>query len=185
MTWLKQVWSHEVSIAGLPLAETDEADLAVDLALREVPGTPAMLDAQVLRFKNPDRKARFVFVMPALSSDPAVRDAFFLSLMDVQNRTHEAWVLDATRYLNHPLRAATSRKYIPAALDLVREIQRTGDIFFPKRWADASLAGYQSARDAATVRAFLASLPTDYPPRLRWVVLSAADPLFRAAKVLK
>jgi aminopeptidase N len=102
----------------------------------------------------------------------------------MKNRTHEAWVLDAARYLNHPLRAAWSRKYIPAALGLVLEIQRTGDIFFPKRWADASLGGYQSAQDAAEVRAFLTSLPPDYPPRLRWVLLSAADPLFRAVKLL-
>ncbi len=185
MAWLKQVWSHDVSIAGLPLAEADEADLTVDLALREVPGTPALLDAQLLRFKNPDRKARFLFIMPALSADPAVRDAFFDSLKDVKNRTHEAWVLDAARYLHHPLRAAASRKYIPAALNLVREIQRTGDIFFPKRWADASLSGYASAQDSADVRAFIANLPADYPPRLRWVLLSAADPLFRAAKLLK
>ena len=122
--------------------------------------------------------------MPALSADPAVRDAFFASLKDVKNRTHEAWVLDAARYLNHPLRAAASRKYIPGALDRVLEIQRTGDIFFPKRWADASLGGYQSIREATQVRAFINNLPADYPPRLRWVLLSAADPLFRAAKLL-
>jgi len=185
LAWLKQVWSHEATIAGLPLAEPDEADLALDLALREVPDTAMMLDDQLLRFKNPDRRDRFQFVIPALSADPAVRDAFFAGLKDVKNRTHEAWVLDAVRYLNHPLRAASSRKYIPAALDLVREIQRTGDIFFPKRWADAALGGYQSGQEAAQVRAFIDSLPADYPPRLRWVLLSAADPLFRAATLLK
>ena len=88
------------------------------------------------------------------------------------------------RYLNHPLRAASSKKYIVPALDLVPEIQRTGDIFFPKRWADASLAGYQSVQTAAEVRAFIDHLPADYPPRLRWVLLSAADPLFRASRLL-
>ena len=70
------------------------------------------------------------------------------------------------------------------ALELVREIQRTGDIFFPKRWADATLGGYQSVQTAAEVRAFIDELPADYPPRLRWVLLSSADPLFRAAKIL-
>ncbi|MGB7218180.1 MAG: M1 family aminopeptidase [Vicinamibacterales bacterium] len=184
LAWLKQVWSHEVTIALLPLAEPDEADLAFDLALREVPGTAMMLDAQLLRFKNPDRKARFQFVIPALSADPAVRDAFFAGLKDVKNRTHEAWVLDAARYLNHPLRAASSRKYIRPSLDLVLEIQRTGDIFFPKRWADAALSGYQSGQEAAEVRTFINSLPADYPPRLRWVVVASADQLFRAAKLL-
>ena len=45
---------------------------------------------------------------PALSSDPAARDAFFVSLKDVSNRRHEAWVLDGISYLHHPLRAAQS-----------------------------------------------------------------------------
>jgi aminopeptidase N len=82
------------------------------------------------------------------------------------------------------LRAATSKKYIRPALALVREIQQTGDIFFPKRWADATLSGYQSVQTAAEVRDVIAHLPVDYPTRLRWVLLSSADPLFRAAKVL-
>ena len=93
-------------------------------------------------------------------------------------------VLDAARYLNHPLRAAVAKRHVRAALELTREIQRTGDIFFPKRWADASLAGYQSMQEATEVRAYITKLPADYPPRLRWVLLSAADPLFRAAKLL-
>src|SRR4030095_2280827 len=110
-------------------------------------------------------KARFAFVMPALSRNPAVRDAFFDSLNDVANRRHESWVLAAARYLHHPLRAPYSKKYIRPALALVEEIQRTGDIFFPKRWADATLNGYQSVQTAAEVRAFIDQLPATYPPR--------------------
>jgi aminopeptidase N len=182
--WLEQVWAHEAKIPGLPLAETDEAELALDLAVRDVAGADQLLATQVVRFQNPDRRARFVFVMPAVSHDAAVRDRFFDSLKDVANRRHEAWVLDAARYLNHPLRAAASKKYVRPALDLVLEIQRTGDIFFPKRWADATLSGYQSVQTAADVRSVIDHLPADYPPRLRWVLLSAADPLFRAAKLL-
>ena len=100
----------------------------------------------------------------------------------MRNRSREAWVLDAARYLHHPLRAAASRKHLRPALELVREIQRTGDIFFPKRWADATLSGYQSVQTAAEVRSFIDGLPADYPPRLRWVLLASADPLFRAAR---
>jgi aminopeptidase N len=185
ITWLDQVWRHNLKIEGLPLSEADESDLALDLAVRDVVDAPAMLATQRDRIKNADRRARFAFVMPAVSADAGVRDAFFESLKDLKNRAHEAWVLEAARYLNHPLRAAASAKYLPAALTLVREIQRTGDIFFPKRWSDATLAGYQSAEDAATVRAFIDHLPDDYPPRLRWVLLSSADPLFRAAALAK
>ena len=55
---------------------------------------------------NPDRKARFEFVMPALSDRPETRDAFFQSLADVKNRRREPWVVEGVSYLNHPLRGA-------------------------------------------------------------------------------
>ena len=92
-------------------------------------------------------------------------------------------MLEAARYLHHPLRAAASKKLVRPALEMVLEIQRTGDIFFPKRWADATLGGYQAVPTASEVRAFIDALPPDYPPRLRWVLLSSADPLFRAARI--
>jgi aminopeptidase N len=183
LAWLEEVWSHGATIDGLPLSENDESDLALDLALRDINGAATLLETQLVRIRNADRQARFRFVMPAASGDPAVRDAFFESLADVKNRAHESWVLDGVELLNHPLRTSSSRKYITPALDLVWEIQRTGDIFFPKRWADAALGNYQSVQTAAEVRAFIRDLPADYPQRLRWVLLSAADPLFRSAKL--
>ncbi len=180
--WLERVWRRDEKVPGLPLAETDESELALDLAVRDVPAAEEILKTQLDRIKNPDRKARFAFVMPALSRDAAVRERFFESLKDVNNRRREAWVLEAARYLHHPLRASVSKKLVVPALSLVREIQQTGDIFFPKRWADATLSGYQSVQTAAEVRAFIERLPPDYPARLRWVLLSAADPLYRAAR---
>lgn len=68
---------------------------------------------------------------------------------------------------------------------MVREIRDTGDIFFPKRWADATLGGHRSAEAAADVHAYLDSLPADFPQRLRWVLLASADSLFRAATVVR
>jgi aminopeptidase N len=183
--WLEQVWRRDVKVRGLPLSETDEADLALDLAVRDVSAAEEILASQLARFTNTDRKARFAFVTPALSRDAEARARFFESLKDVSNRQREAWVLEAARYLHHPLRAASSKKLVRPALELVREIQRTGDIFFPKRWADATLGGYQAVQTAAEVRAFIDGLPHDYPHRLRWVLLSSADPLFRAAKLLR
>jgi aminopeptidase N len=121
--------------------------------------------------------------MPALSSDQGDRDGFFASLADVANRRHEPWVLDGLRALHHPLRGTSSDTYIAPSLALLREIQRTGDIFFPKRWMDATLGGHSSPAAAETVRGFLASLPADYPDRLRRIVLSSADLLFRSARM--
>lgn len=184
VTWLERVWRREIRIPNLPLAEADEAELALELAVRDVPGAAVILEAQLARMTNADRKARFAFVMPALSSDAAQREGFFETLKNPANRRREAWVLEAMRYLHHPLRAASSKKLVIDALMLVREIQRTGDIFFPKRWVDATLWGYQSPQTAADVRRFIDELPADYPARLRWVLLASADPLFRAAKIL-
>jgi aminopeptidase N len=185
IAWLERVWRRDEPVRGLPLAETDESDLAIDLAIRDVPNAGDILRTQLDRITNPDRHARFAFLMPAASSDPAVRATFFDGLRDVRNRAREAWVIDAMRVLHHPLRAPASAALVGPSLDLVREIQRTGDIFFPKRWADATLSGYQSVDVASTVRTFIDTLPRDYPPRLRWVLQASADPLFRAARLIE
>jgi len=180
---LERIWRRDEAIPGLTLSEDDEADLALELAVRNVPEAAAILDAQRERIGNPDRKARFTFVMPAASPAAADRAAFFERLTDVANRQREAWVLEGLRYLHHPLRAETSQAFVIPALRMVRDIQRTGDIFFPKRWADATLDGYRTPELADEVRQFIEALPDDYPQRLEWVLLSAADPLFRAAAI--
>jgi aminopeptidase N len=161
LDWLRRVWAREEKVPGVPLSEADESELALELAVRGV--SPAeVVNAQLARIQNPDR---------------------FESLKDVDNRRREAWVLEAARYLHHPVRQESSRALVVPALELVHEIQRTGDIFFPKRWTDATLGGYQSEVAAAEVRRFIDGLPGDYPPRLRWVLLASADPLFRAARL--
>ena len=91
-------------------------------------------------------------------------------------------MLEAVNYLHHPLRAESALQYIPASLAMLEEIQRTGDIFFPKRWMDATLSGHSSASAAQLVRTFLAELPSTYPDRLRRIILSSADDLFRATR---
>ena len=176
---LERVWRRDEKIPGLVLSEADEIELALEIAVREGPSGNEVLHGQHQRTKDPDRKARLAFVMRALSSDPAAREAFFASLLEVENRRREAWVLEALRYLHHPLRAAHSERFVPPSLGLLLEIQRTGDIFFPKRWLDATLRGHQSSSAAQTVNRFLAALPPDYPPRLRKVILSSADELLR------
>jgi aminopeptidase N len=167
----------------LRLSETDYIRLAEELAVRDVPQADRLLAAQLERTLNPDRKAQFAFVTPALSGDVKVRDAWFASLSDVANRRREPWVLDGLRYFHHPLRASASEPYIPKGLTMLLEIQRTGDIFFPKRWMDVTLSGYQSPSAAATVQTFVEGLPQTYPERLRRIILSSADDLFRAARM--
>src|SRR5205823_14083768 len=116
--------------------------LAEEIAVRGTSDAASMLDRQVERTKNPDRKAQLQFVRPAISANAGERDAWFAALADPANRRHEPWVLEGLRYLHHPLRAGASERYIEPSLVLLREIQRTGDIFFPKRWMDATLGNY-------------------------------------------
>jgi len=183
VAWLERVWRKSENVPGLTLAEPDYITLALELAVREPAAWKYILDEQLARIENPDRKARFAYVRPALSADQGVRDSFFERLREVAFRQREAWVLEGLAYLHHPLRAAASEKYIPPSLGMLREIQRTGDIFFPKRWMDATLGGHSSATSARMVTRFLAELPQDYPDRLRRVILSSSDGLFRASGV--
>jgi aminopeptidase N len=183
LAWLERVWGQAEQVPGLTLAEPDYITLALELTVREVPGWQRILDEQQERIQNPDRKAQFEFVKPALSANAATRDAFFASLSDVKNRRRESWVLQAIGYLHHPLRAAASEKYITPSLELLAEIQRTGDIFFPKRWADATLSGHQSASAAHRVNDFLGKLPENYRERLRRIILSSSDDLIRLRRI--
>jgi aminopeptidase N len=179
--WLERVWRRVETIPGLTFAEPDEITMAMELAVREVPNWKEILDTQLARTQNPDRNARFAFVMPALSADPVIREQSFARFQNVENRRREPWVLESVAYLNHPLRAAHATRFVRPALDLLQEIRRTGDIFFPTRWMESTLAGHRSPEVAATVREFLVANPR-YPERLRWVVLTAADELFRATR---
>jgi aminopeptidase N len=180
VAFLERVWRRQEKIPGLTLSEPDEATMALELAVRAVPASAAIVEEQRGRFQNPDRRARFEFVMPAVADRPEARDAFFAGLSDVANRRREPWVIEGMRYLNHPLRAEESLRYLRPALGLLREIQRTGDIFFPKNWMDATLNGHNTRAAADVVRGFIAE-EKDYPVRLRRIVLQTADDLFRAA----
>jgi aminopeptidase N len=182
VTRLEAIWETELEIPGLTLSEPDYVGLAYQLALREVPGWDEILARQEERIENPDRRERFAFMRPALSADSSVRDRFFESLADPTNREREPWVLQAVGYLHHPLRAESAIPYVGPSLELLEEIQRTGDIFFPKRWLDVTLGGHASVEVADIVREFLEAHP-DYPPRLRAKILQSADLLFRTARL--
>jgi aminopeptidase N len=178
MQRLSGIWSREKKIADLPLSENDECRLALELAVRG----RDILGAQLERIQNKDRKAQFAFVMPALSGDAGVRRKWFEALRDRANRAREPWVLEGLSYLHHPLRAGASEVFLLPSLRMLEEIQRTGDIFFPQRWMNTTLANHHSLAAAVTVRQFLAGLPAGYPDRLRKTILTAADDLFRLSK---
>ncbi len=176
---LRDIWSGNMSIEGLPLSENDLIALAQSLAIRLPADAETILAAQLERTENQDNRRKLEFIAPSLSADESVRDAFFASLADGGQREVEPWVLEALENLHHPLRIAQSEKYVLASLELLEEIQATGDIFFPSRWLDATLANHRSSSAVSTVSDFLAARP-DYSAQLRAKILQAADPLFRA-----
>jgi aminopeptidase N len=83
------------------------------------------------------------------------------------------------------LREADALHFIRPSLELLPEVQRTGDIFFPQRWMDAALWGHRSPAAARIVRDFLSRHSgtgrPDLVQRLQWTVLTAADDLFRVS----
>jgi len=180
---LEGVWQGEVEIPDLPFSEEDRTSMAMVLALHQVPGWEGILQAQTENIQNPDRKDRFIFLRPSLDPDPGIREAFFQELLDPENREKEPWVLSALSNLHHPLRRHHARSFIRPSLEILEEIQRTGDIFFPGRWVGATLGSHNTPEAAEVVRGFLEDRP-DFPFRLRLKVLQGADPLFRAVEIL-
>jgi len=90
-------------------------------------------------------------------------------------------VEQAMAFLNHPSRQNEAVEYILPALDKLQEIQRTGDIFFPKNWLDALLKGHSSRKAADVVKQFLNEHP-NYPENLKLKILQSADHLLRQEK---
>jgi len=160
------------------LSENELCTLALTLALKGHTGAELIIAEQRERIAGKERLEKFDFVIPAVSADTAVRDAFFDSLRDPANREREPWVLEALGYLHHPSVAERSEQYILPSLELLEEIKSTGDIFFPGSWISTTLAGHRSPEARETVEKFLDEHP-DYPADLRLKILQAADHLFR------
>ena len=176
------IWRGEMEIEGLNLSETDYISMAGNLAIKMPEKSGEIISTQLDMIENSDRKRRFEFISPALSGDQQVRDEFFESLKEEKNRQTESWVLSALGYLHHPLRVDVSEEYIFSSLELLQEIQVTGDIFFPTRWLDVTLGSYSSDTAVQTVRDFLEERP-DYNDQLRMKILQSADGMFRANSI--
>lgn len=176
---LWDVFAAGSGFRGLPLSVRDQMNLACELAIRLPERCGQIFETMEGRIGNPDLLREFRFFWPSVSPEKAVRDSVFRSLLEPQNRAVEPWAESALSYLNHPLRAGDAVDYILPGLEELQEVQRTGDIFFPKNWAVALLDGHDSPQAAEAVRDFLASHP-DYPPLLKTKLLQSADHLFRA-----
>ena len=176
---LREFWSGEKELEGVEFSERDFCDMALELAVREVDGWQDILERQLSRIKNDKLKSEFSFVMRAASPVPEIREDFFDSLKDPYNRRHEPWVLSALYYLHHPLRNYDSLRFIEESLDMLQEIERTGDIFFPKSWVETTMMYHSSEGAYEVVKRFI-SEHQDYPQRLMRIVRRAMYYLSRS-----
>ena len=178
---LEFIWREKKKVHDLVLSEEDKLGLAFELALKRPFREKEILEKQLTDTKNPDRKQRMKFVMPALSAEEATRQAFFESLKIDENREHEAWVLEALDYLHHPLRTS-SVQFLSPSLEMLETIQLTGDIFFPQRWLHHTFSNYATDEAVNIAENFLISHP-DYPLYLRNKIRQALDQTKRGASL--
>lgn len=181
---LYAIWNKEKVIQSLKLNEDDYTNMAMNLAIFKHAKADEILNKTRTTITNPDKQKRFEFLLPSLSKDELVRDAFVKSLKDDENREKESWVGVGLANINHPLRQESAQKYIRFSLDLVEEIQRTGDIFFPKDWLNNTIGKYSSKYAFDEVQRFLKENP-NFSPILKRKLLQATDGLYRAQNIKK
>ncbi|MDV3568689.1 aminopeptidase [Elizabethkingia anophelis] len=180
---LYTIWKSQTAPQGITLNDEDFTNLALALSLRNNNNND-LLQEQLTRIKNPDRINRFKIIMKAASSDKKIRDEFFNSLAERQNRSNESAVGSALGYLHHPLRQHTSINYLPQTLELLKEIQKTGDIFFPDNWLRSTFSSYQNPKALTVVNRFIQQNP-DYNSILKNKILQATENLRRVQKLVK
>lgn len=176
--WVYRIWEAEAGPEGLRLDESDYMKMAYELGIRMPDQSSRICRVQAGRLSNPDRLREFEYISRALVPEEARRDSLFTSLLKAENRRIEPWTATVLYYLNHPQRQTEALKYIRPSLEMLQEIQRTGDIFFPKNWVHAALRAHHSCQAADTVKQFLETHP-DYPVLLKNKILQSADHLFR------
>ena len=179
---LYELWDKNKAFNNLNLNENDYTNLAFKLAVYKHAKAKEILKTQLTRIQNPDRKNRFEWLMPTVSNEDMDRTSFMNSLQKVENRNNESWVNTALNNIHHPLHQKESVKQVGLCVDLLEEIQLTGDIFFPKRWLQSSVGNYTSNEALQQIEAYLKENP-NLKPTLKNKLLQVTDMLYRAQKI--
>lgn len=175
---LYALWKDGKAPAGYSLSENDYISLSYGLAIQMPDKADEIVATQQARIINPDRKRQYAFISPSVSPRKEVRDSVFASLLVAGNRRVEPWASAALSNLNCQLRQKEAVGYIRPALEVLQEVQRTGDIFFPRDWVRALLSGHTSPEAKKEVDDFFATHP-DYPVLLSNKIRQQADHLYR------
>ncbi len=155
------------------LTEDDYMALSYQLAIRKPELWQSILNKERGQIHGIDRQREFDYISRGCNPDKAEQDKLFESLLHKENRSIEPWTQKLLSILNCELREPYSNKYITPALNILREIQLTGDIFFPKGWVTSLLSGHKSEEAKKLVTDFIAS-HKEYPTALMNKLLQAA-----------
>ncbi|MFD1294966.1 M1 family metallopeptidase [Lutibacter holmesii] len=178
MALLFRIWNKQETIENLILNKDNYTRLAQLLALYGHPDAQEILKKSKSELTNPDKIKRFEFLVPALASNPAERAAYFESFKEAKNREKENWVQTACSFIHHPLRQKYTIESVAISLELLEEIQETGDIFFPLGWLNSTIGMYTSKEAYSLVTQYVSSHP-DLDPNLKLKLLQATDNLYR------
>ena len=169
-TKIKDMWEAQ----QLPfLNERNQMSMAYHLAMSFPEAWKEIIDKQRERLTSDDRRKEFDFVSRACTPDQEEQEKLFLSLLQAENRSVEPYAAGMLRLLNNYRREPFNNRFIRQGLDVLEEVQRTGDIFFPLDWCNALLGGHKSKEAKEEVEKFLKDHP-DYPVSLKNKLLQAA-----------
>jgi aminopeptidase N len=173
-----QIWKNQDTFTGIDLSERDMINLSYQLAVHLPDKADSIVEEQLARISNSDRREEYLFISPAVSSNKIVRDRVFNALLMADNRSVEPWASSALSLLNHRLREKEALGYIRAGLGALEEVQQTGDIFFPTAWLRSLLSGHTSVEARQEIEAFWEEHP-NYSLMLSNKIWQQADHLYR------
>lgn len=174
-----RIFNQTESLPNVSLSQEDMINLSYNLAIYFPENAKEIVYRELARIKDPDKVKEYKFISAAVSPRQHVRDSVFASLLIAENRTIEPWVLKSLSLLNHPSRQSESLKYIRPALDLLPEIQKTGDIFLPQNWVDALLRGHTSIEAFNIVDQYISEKESSLHPMLMNKLKQRSDHLYR------
>lgn len=169
------LWHNPNVLATLGISDRDAMRISYELAVRMPEKADYIINLQLSRLSSPNLKQEYSFIAPSLSPQVAVRDSVFASLLIPENRRIEPWASISLAYLNNRHRSPEAIKYVRRGLEEVVQIQRTGDIFFPKSWVGALVGGHDRKEVKKIVDEFFNENP-DYSPMLKNKILMNVYP---------
>jgi len=174
----------ENTFYGAELSDRNRIDLAAQLAIKQFPNWEVCYNKVINQIQNDDLKNRMIFTLNALSNNTKERDLFWASFSVKDNRAKENWVELSLSYLHHPLRQQHSIHYLMKSIEMLEEIQMTGDIFFPFGWLQNSVGMYSSQNVVDIVDEFLIKHP-NYPDHLKKKILQNINLAKRSVSIRK